>query len=208
MSDLPNVFGTMLADLATRVSNSAVNADPVLQGRLTQLSGNCVEFNCLAPGNLPTQIWHLMINDQQLFLRHGPADAPQVIVTGTAMELASWIFNNGGAAVQIEGDEVLLVTLQEIFKDFRPDFAEPLQRLFGRDAAQSMLGAAELGLGGFRSAIEGFGKAMSGQAAATNVSGEQLDSILRTVDELRLKVDRLSAQLDAQSAASDKANPD
>ena len=206
MSELPNVFGTMLVDLATRISNSALNSDPVLQGRLARLAGNTVELNCLSPGVLPTQIWHFLITEQEIVLRHGPADAPNVIVTGTAMDLAGWAFSTPGgtqASVTIEGDEVLLAQLQEIFKEFRPDFAEPLQRVFGPDASASLLGAAEMGLGGVRSAIEGLGKAISGQAAETRVDPAQLDAILRTVDELRLKVDRLSAQLDAQESSTE-----
>ena len=206
MSDIPNVFGTMLADLATRISNRALSSDPVLQGRLASLSGNVVELNCLTPGVLPTQIWHFVISEQQLFLRHGPADQPNVIVTGTALALGGWVFNNAqldGSGIQIEGDEVLLTQLQEIFKQFRPDFAQPFESLFGANASQSLLGAAEMGLSGVRSAIEGLGKAVSGHAAGHQVDPTQLDAILRTVDELRLKVDRLSAQMDAQTAKSD-----
>ena len=198
MIEPPNALATMLADLATRVSNTALNADPALQGRLTKLHGNVVEFNCLTPAIMPTQVWHFTIVDDNLLFRHGPADRPHVVVTGQAPDLANWVFNGRGSQIQIDGDEVLLAQLQEIFTQFSPDFAEPLQKIIGPGAAQSLLSTAELGLSGIRSAIEGFGHAISGTAASNTVSEPQLEGVLKSIDELRLKVDQLSAQVKAQ----------
>ncbi|MEM7096624.1 MAG: hypothetical protein AAF541_00080 [Pseudomonadota bacterium] len=202
MSELPNVLGTMLADLATRITNTALNSDPELAGRLGALDGNTIEFNCITPDPMPNQIWHFLIDAEQLLLRHGPADAPQAIVAGTALDLGRAIFNGDMSGTQIEGDEVLLEQLQRILGGFRPDFAQPLQRLFGTGASQTILGTAEMGLNGLRSAVEGLGQTITGQATANTVDQKQLDTILTSIDELRLKVDRLSAEL-AQSRKSE-----
>ena len=74
---------------------------------------------------------------------------------------------------QIEGDDVLLEQLQRIFSSFRPDFAQPLQRLFGAGTSQTILGTAEMGLNGLRSAVEGLGQTITGQAAGNAVDQKQ-----------------------------------
>jgi len=217
MTDLASVLGDLLADVATRVSNQALNIDPQLRARLQSLSGNTIEINC----TMPPVIWHLTIVGGSLQLNQGPAQTPQVIVQGSAMQLASRLFpgteNAQDSHLSIQGDETLLLELVAILRDFEPDLQDPLGQLLGPQLATSVLGTAEMGLKGIRSMIEGVGRSfmsdmpdMPGKPGAANQPGQssgsqarsaqqaQLDSVLNGIDELRLQVDRLAARVSAQ----------
>ena len=207
MTDFTAVLGTMLADLATQVTNKAVNSDPQLQSQLKALAGNTIEINCTTPSFMPVQIWHMVIVDDALNLHHGPADAPQVVVTGSAVDLATWMFPAATTGrVQIDGDETLLQELVEILRGFKPAVASPLEQFFGAQATSSLLGTAELGLNGLRSMIQGIGQNIQGQAMGNFVQQGQLDTILQNIDDLRLEVDRLAARVGKDDPAPPSDN--
>ncbi|MEM9621505.1 MAG: SCP2 sterol-binding domain-containing protein [Pseudomonadota bacterium] len=204
MNNLANLLGDLLADVATKVSNQALNIDPQLRARLQQLSGNTVEINC----SLPASVWHLTIVGSSLQLGQGPATAPQVIVAGTAMDLAGWLFqrsSQNASRLRIEGDETLLLEIAGMLRDFEPDLQDPLGQLLGPQLATSVLGTAEMGLKGIRSMLEGMGRNLQ-QSPAGADSGqsfraeqqEQLNALLNGIDELRLRVDRLAARVNEQ----------
>lgn len=203
MNDLVSAFGELLADIATRTSSQALNTDPRLRARLEELEGNSVEVNC----QLPPVTWHFLITNGGLTLKYGPAEAPQVVISGNAADLSAWmVTGEAPGRVDIDGDESLLLELQEIFKQFEPDIEDPLGQFVGPQVASTLLGTAELGLKGLRSLVEGIGGAARNQQA-DYVSKEQLDNVLSGIDELRLRVDRLAERVNQAGDQVSSANP-
>ncbi len=204
MTNLANVFGDMLADVATRATNQALQTDPQLRARLQQLDGNTIEINC----TMPPMAWHLTVLDGGLHLGSGPALQPQVIMQGSAADLAAWLFpGNQGGRVEINGDETLLLEVAGILRDFQPDIQDPLGQLLGPQMASTLLGTAEMGLKGLRSLIEGVGRGSPNTGGSGPVQQEQLDTVLHGIDELRLRVDRLAAQVKETSADPGQSKP-
>ncbi len=198
MANLGHTLGDMLADVATKATNRALHTDPQLRARLQALTGNTVEINC----TMPPLDWHLTVIDGGLQLAQGRAHSPQVIVQGSAVDLAAWIFPGQAAGrINIEGDETLLLEVVDILRGFQPDIQDPLGEFLGPQLAQTILGTAELGLQGLRSMLEGVGKAAQGSGPG-RVQQEQLNTVLDGIDELRLRVDRLAAQVNESQGRS------
>ena len=194
MSQPQDLFGTALADIATRLSRQALQSDPVLAARLAQLQGNVVELQC----TVPAATWHLQIEADQVRTVSGPAPHPQAVVRGSLPALSRWLLPGGGSAdLEISGDQVLLMELADLLKSFSPDLAQPLNQLLGPELAGSLIGGAELGLQALQSLLEGAGRTVQKQATDTFVQRPQLNEFLDGVDELRLRVDRLAARIDA-----------
>lgn len=193
MSDPFAPVARVFAELATRVSAQAIESDPRLRARLQALDGQCLELQCTAPPST----WHVIVTDGTLLTQPGAAPAPQVIVRGHAMALAAALAPGSPAAGQLEinGDNTLALELLDILRDFQPDLAEPMSRIFGPDAAATLVGTAELGLKSMQSLLSGVGQSMSDTAAANFVRSTQLDNLLTGIDRLRLRVDRLAAKV-------------
>ncbi len=192
MNDLISAFGDLLADIATHTSNRALETDPKLRERLEELEGNTVEINC----QLPPVTWHFLVTNGALTLRYGAAEAPQVIVSGNAADLGTWVITGEApGGVDIEGDETLLEELQRIFREFEPDIEDPLSQFVGPQVASTLLGTAEIGLKGLKSLVEGIGSATRGPDKSEFVSKDQLETVLSGIDDLRLRVDRLAAKV-------------
>jgi len=210
------LIGTVLDTGANALSAAALNADPDLRARMQKLNGNCIEILCTQP----EVVWHIVISDHAVSVRHGPAQAPQASVSGTAIGLASWLLPESAqraADVQIDGDQVMLEEFTSAMRTFRPDFAHPLAQFIGPDISARILGSAELGLQGIRSAVEGLSKQFERPDPNQFVRQEELESILSGIDELRLRMDRLAAEFahadhaqtpnSAEPEASESAGP-
>ncbi len=194
MSTPIDLLGTRLAEIATALSTSALAADPQLKGRLNNLQGQSIELQC----TLPPATWHLLFTPAGLKIEPGPAPAPQAIVQGSALDLASWLLPGRRGHVEISGDTTLLAELAEIFRQFNPDMAKPLASVFGEDLAATWVGTTELGIKGLRALIEGLGQSVQHQAGRTFMQNSDMEAFLRNIDALRLRVDRLAARIDQQ----------
>jgi len=207
MNQPVDMFGMALADIATRVTRQAVQADPVLSARLAQLQGNTVELQC----TLPAATWHIHVEGGSLLTQAGPAPAPQAVVRGSLMALGSWLLPGPSLdGVEISGDNTLLLELTDILRDFSPDLAAPLHNLFGNEMANSLLGGAEAGLQALRSLLQSAGQTVQAQATSQFVQQPQLTDFLDGVDQLRLQVDRLAAriaQLESANAGASASQP-
>lgn len=192
MDDLTPALGRFLADIATRTTKQALHADPGLLARLRLLEGRCIEIQCTTPATT----WHLKINDGGIETVHGPATAPQVIVSGTALDLLGWLTAaKTTGRVTITGDDTLLLEVLNILRDFDPDLASPMSALLGTELSNTLLGTAEMGLQGLQSLFEGVGQSIRDQASSNFVQQPQLNALLTGIDSLRLRVDRLAAKV-------------
>ena len=192
MSQPVDMFGMALADMATRITRQAVQADPLLSARLLNLQGNTVELQC----TLPQVTWHIHIEDGSLRTQAGPAAAPQAVVRGSLAALSSWLLPGASMeGVEVSGDNTLLLELADILRDFSPDPTAGFNNLFGNELATTLMGGAEAGLQALQSLLKGAGQTVQDQATSQFVQQPQLSAFLDGVDQLRLQVDRLAARI-------------
>lgn len=207
LAAMATMIGSVLSSTANAISVAATKSDPHLLARLQKLNGRCIEIHCTAPD----VAWHLQIDGGVVNVYSGSALTPHVSVSGSAMDLASWLLPDGASrstSIRIEGDQVSLDEFMQALRAFRPDFAEPFSQFLGSQVTDSnvasrILGGAEIGLQGLRSAVEGLSKSFE-RPDAKYVRQEELESILGGIDELRLRMDRLAAEFaQAQKEAAD-----
>lgn len=201
MSQPVDMFGMALADIATRITRQAVQADPLLSARLANLQGNTVELQC----TLPQATWHIHIEDGGIRTQAGPAEAPQAVVRGSLTALSGWL--RPGASiegVEVSGDNTLLLELANILRDFSPDLTAGFNNLFGNELATTLMGGAEAGLQALQSLLKGAGQTVQERATSQFVQQPQLSAFLDGVDQLRLQVDRLAARIAELEKASNE----
>ena len=191
MTSILDTIDIFLGDFATTISNRALDADPEIRERLSELDGNTIEF-CIT---MPPTRWHLSIVDGRLVVAPPGAAAPQVIVRGDGLAILNWLINRTG--VTIEGDTAVLAKLEALLSSYDPELDQGLAQVLGADGAHRLLSGVELGLSGMKTAFEGLGHALKGQSGEHFVQQGQFDDLLSGIDELRLRVDRLSANIKA-----------
>lgn len=192
---------SMLADVLADLANRSLDLDPASRARLSSLEGRQVQISMSLPPPLGRRDFTLSVQGGRLrFFPHAAA-APHVIVRGSPADLGTWLFGGENAArarLEIDGDSTVLGELRAALQAFRPDFADPLGRVLGREVAQTALGAAELALATLRSAFEGASQAMRDGASRAFVDRRQAGQFLDELDELRLRIDRLAARVQAE----------
>jgi len=181
-----------IAVVATNLSRASLGSDPTMRVRLLALEGRLVKVVC----ELPTLTFFFMVKDGGLICRSAADEKPNVIVTGNGAGLARWLSTPTRIdGVRIEGDEAVLLELSTALAEFSPDLLAPLTRLLGPEAAQTLLGGAELAVSAFRSAAEGVGIALEKTAASRFVTRADTNALLDALDELRLRIDRLASRI-------------
>ena len=145
-------------------------------------------------------------------LQPGPAQEPNVVVTGDASSLLGWLLPSGllpngqaqqpGQGVTITGDDTTLLETVAALRSFNPDFATTLGDLLGADQASSLLGNAEAGLKGLKSMVMGLNAGAQQQAHTHFVQRDDLDELLNGIDNLRLRIDRLAAKVRRQETGA------
>lgn len=171
--------------------------DPISAKRMRKYAGHSIEVEC----SQPDITWHANISEYGIEVRLGPAPAPNVHLKGSAVELLKrTLATNSGAAVEVNGDETLLLELLSVLSDFRPDLAPVLAKLLGHDRAQSLSAILELGAGSAiqfaRSQLQEVQRA-SRHSINRNFTGRtDMDTLQNQLDQLRLQIDRVAARLE------------
>ncbi|MEM7078489.1 MAG: SCP2 sterol-binding domain-containing protein [Pseudomonadota bacterium] len=185
----------VLADMATAISQQALASDPAMGDRLAALEGKRIAIIARPMGSE----WHLSFVDATMQVSASSEQPPHVKVEGSPMTILGWLVpalgSDAMADLTITGDATILVELNNILADFKPDIGAPLESLFGSQASATLLGTAEMGLRGFQSLLQGVHAAAQKQTADTFVNEQQMDKLLNGIDDLRLRVDRLAARL-------------
>ena len=191
--------------LAGRVLQEALNRtlrlDPASAGKLQALEGRRIEAVLQAPDIA------LAVDVRDGLLVVGPVDATREPDIGFKGKLAGLLqslpmFAQGKApigAMRISGDVELARLLQNLLKDFDPDWQEPFVKAFG-----PILGpqAAKFMREAFVHARNAAGNlARSGAEYATEearvvVGKAELEDFLSQVDDIRQRGDRLQARVD------------
>ena len=212
----PSPLESLLARLAGEISSQTLKLDPTSQPRLESLAGTRIRFDVIPPAlpgapsgaNEPRTVL-LVVQQDELTLEAGSGEEAHAVVTGTLPDIARNFFgapagSNRPSNVRIEGDEAALQAVLALFRDLQPDLAEPLARAIGREAADSLIGAAEAGLAFLRSAADGLAKGARKEVRNTWLTDQAQDSLMDRMDELRLRIDRLDARV---RLAEERASP-
>ena len=100
----------------------------------------------------------------------------------------------GNAAVEVNGDETLLLPLLEILSGYRPDPAPVLAKLIGNDPAQTLSAALELGaqtaMGLVESGIHDLLQRSTEGIHRRFTSRSNADGLQNQLDDMRLRIDR------------------
>ncbi len=191
---IASTFEQLIADWASTITNRAIDADPDMRLRLNQLEGRAIELNLTNP----TTQWHLQVLAGRLALRPGRAETPNDIVTGGAIDLASWLLRQDASGVEITGDDTTLLETLAALRSYNPEFQESLGQIFGPQFSERVVGGAEAGLRGIQSVLQALGSGLEQEATERFVKRENLDDLLTNIDDLRLRVDRLAANIRAK----------
>ena len=130
----------------------------------------------------------------------GPAVAPNVQLRGTAPALLGRALSiEGNAAVEVNGDETLLLQLLEILSGYRPDPTPVLAKLIGNDPAQTLSAALELGaqtaMGLVESGIHDLLQRSTEGIHRRFTSRSNADGLQTQLDDMRLRIDRAAARV-------------
>ncbi len=209
-----NGLEVVLVDLLSTLSNASLALDPLATARLSALEGTRVQFEIKLPTPVDDKNLLLRIVDSRLEFTPGPDEPtdeagphgangqPHAIVRGSIPSVLAWLTGSGTVSdtLTFEGDEAILAELAGILRSYEPDLAEPLASLLGDEAAESLIGAAEMALATFRSMLESASSAARHSAGRSFVSTPKLDTLLTGLDALQLRTDRLAAKVRAAEA--------
>ena len=184
-------LGRLFADWATSISKRAIDADPDLRLRLLQLEGRSIELALTAPA----MHWHLRVSTGAVEMHPGKAESPNVIVTGSAIDLINWLFRQDATGVRIEGDDTTLLETLAVLRTYDPHMQDALNSVLGEDLSQRVAGGAEAGLRGVQSLLQAFTAGLEQHTDEKFVKRDTMDEFLDNIDELRLRIDRLAANI-------------
>jgi ubiquinone biosynthesis protein UbiJ len=183
-----------LVDFVNLVCRQISALDPSLVFKMASIAGQVIEIKCTAP----EKVWHLIIGANGIELHNGSATHPNVAIAGAAPSLLKALTTGGeSAAIQIDGDETLLLELSELIKNFYPDLVLPLALILGDKNANKVAATLELGMSALANLASSLGADAAQNAGAKFAAGftntENFARHLDELDALRLRVDRLSA---------------
>ena len=186
----------LLQDWVNQLSRSSLALDPLVQQRLQHLDGQVIEIECTQPELTA----HVTVVSAGLDLSRGPAVAPNVQLRGTAPALLGRALSiEGNAAVEVNGDETLLLQLLEILSGYRPDPTPVLAKLIGNDPAQTLSAALELGaqtvMGLVESGIHDLLQRSTEGIHRRFTSRSNADGLQTQLDDMRLRIDRAAARV-------------
>ena len=186
-----------LQDWANLLSQQLLAIDPICSQRLAKLAGQSVEVECIQP----KFTCYADITDQGIQVRAGSAIAPNVQLRGHASELLKRaLANDSQAAVEVNGDETLLLELVNILTNFRPDPAPALAKVVGDDRAQSLTALFELGadtaMKFARKQVWDIKQTGKDTMRANFTGTSDLNQLQDQLDQMRLQIDRVSARLE------------
>lgn len=78
------ILDKFLADFVNLVCRQAAALDPTLARKMAPIAGQIIEIRCTEP----TKVWHLVLGENSIELRNGPATNPNVAIQGSAPNLA------------------------------------------------------------------------------------------------------------------------
>ena len=186
----------LLQDWVNQLSRSSLALDPLVQQRLQHFDGQVIEVECTQPELTA----HVTVVSAGLDLSRGPAVAPNVQLRGTAPALLGRALSiEGNAAVEVNGDETLLLQLLEILSGYRPDPTPVLAKLIGNDPAQTLSAALELGaqtaMGLVESGIHDLLQRSTEGIHRRFTSRSNADGLQTQLDDMRLRIDRAAARV-------------
>ena len=199
----PEGITEQLQDWANLFSQQLLASDPICSQRLAKLAGQSVEVACTQP----EFTCYADITDQGIHIHAGSASAPNVQLRGPASELLKRaLVNDGKAAVEVNGDETLLLELVSILGSFRPDPAPALAKVLGNDRAQNLTALFELGadtaMKFARNQVRDVQQASKDTMRANFTSTGELNQLQDRLDQMRLQIDRVSARIERLEQAS------
>ncbi len=229
-----NPIISTLAALLENAASAALNLDPAARAQIAELDEQillveltttppaALRINCSAIGGGRLSI----MADSEHNTR-----TPNAIVRGSVANFIAALLPSDGhglpAGIEIEGDERLLLALQNCFRNLQPNWREPLEAIAATFAQrftstnanpgapplfQDLLGQAELAFATLRTAFTDVVDNSKDQAADLSAKfwaqDDDLEAFASRLENLQLNVDRLRAELahrdNTASSGSDK----
>lgn len=236
-----NPITSTLAALLENAAGAALNLDPAARAQIAELDEQLllVELTVLPTGGAQTSKPQAALRINCSAVGGGTlsimADSehntrtPNAIVRGSVANFISALLPAKGhdlpAGIDIEGDERLLMALQNCFRNLQPNWREPLetfaatvaQRFGGANANpgapllfQDLLGQAELAFATLRTVFTDALDNSKDQAADASAKfwarDDDLEVFATRLENLQLNVDRLRAELAHRNSAASKSS--
>lgn len=234
-----NPITSTLAALLENAAQTALSLDPAAQAQIAELNEQVLllELTLLPPtSNTEQQRPPVALRVSCSAVDGGTlkimADSayntrtPNAIVRGSIANFVQALFASDGHAlpdgIDIEGDERLLLALQNCFRNLQPNWREPLENFADSMSArfgvpntasappllQDLLGQAELAFATLRTALTDV--VANGKETAVDASAKiwaQDDDVERfatRLEDLQMNVDRLRAEIDYKRSQTAK----
>ena len=148
MDEAVKALGDALAGIASTVSRQMLSRSARADAVLGELQGVRIGIR----SSIPPVTWHLTVEDAALTFAQGQAEQCNATITGEPPQLLRWLLSEDDSAVTIEGDADSAVRIRSALRTLAAETTE--------DLAQTVSGAAQLGLETLRSGIEQLSRAM------------------------------------------------
>jgi len=203
MTDFTNP--TWLDPLARAFSaalNRVIALDPEAPSILAKLNGRALEVRLSGP-NLG---FFLIGRETALeFAAHSDIE-PAATLTATPATLAALLINGGASApgkLDISGDALVVRTFEQALGALKPDWDEPLARLFGDVAGTQIAGGARALFGWLKERSQGFGRDAVNYLKHESrdlVASQEFEVFSEAVEDLRDDLERLEARIQRRAA--------
>jgi len=191
-----------LARAFSAALNRVIALDPEHLKLLGTLNGQVLEVHLLGPAlsffliGTPDALKLAAITDQ----------APSATLKATPATLAALLLNGGASTpgkLDISGDAMAARAFEQFMGALKPDWDEPLARLFGDVAGTQIAGGARALFGFLRERAEGFRRDSVNYLKNESrdlVSTPEFEAFAEAVEDLRDDLDRLEARLNRRKA--------
>lgn len=189
-----NPLLSALSQWAEALANTTLALDSATRQRLARLEGQTIQIETDLGEPVTIEFCGEQVRVMARAIEH-----PNAIISGSSASLLSAGFGSTRTDIRIDGDETLVEELQNILRNVRPDFGEPLAKLIGEQNADNIAGFLELGGRALRRLAKDLGdegsRAVRSAAHRQFVDAGSLDQFSEQVLAVQLATDRLSARL-------------
>ncbi len=197
-----NTFNDQFAELFEHLINQVLTLDPATRARLKAHAGASIRVLCLGPLG-QTQDFTLILREDRAHLTPVAPLKPTVTLRGAPLDLLALMMERPNHNAEVDGDQSLLLELKALLREARPDIAQAVEPMLGRQAADHLADLVDLGLATGRSLFDALqdtaGDRFRQQAQQRYLTRPEFEALASRLYQLQLAADRLAARADALS---------
>lgn len=189
---------TLLLAALESIINRAIPLDPVAEQALSELEGRSVAIHSTQPS---LKVTAYFLNQRVTLIGQLDSNAHAIII-GPGPDLARQAFREHfaiGGAIELSGDQDLVMELQRIVKQLDLDWEEPLSRFLG-DPLAHQVGQIGRGLFGWaKESMQTMLRATSEfiqEESKWTANRDEIKGFVEGVDKLRLDSERLELRVE------------